>query len=150
MRLVLTLLLCWTIGTTTGCTPAPERPERTTWQNIEVPEPVQLSPVPLPVLPEISSETINGETRLVMSPDALVDLTAYKTASEANYEMLEATLTEAQALQAASESLIRAGRTEQELSIMRREMLEEERRAAFWERWMNRLLIVGLAVAAAL
>ena len=136
------------IGITAGCTSPPERVNQ--WDQIEIPTPTEVRPVPLPELPQITPVETPDGTLYVVTPDGIVSLTAYKAASEGNYEILEHTLAEQQALILASEGLVKAGKLEFTLSEMRAQALEEERRAAFWERWTNRVLIIGLAVAVAL
>lgn len=144
MRTWLTLLTVGASLCISGCasTPSPD-----TWGSIEIPGDPATQPVALPEWPQPIDFTENTVT---FDLDGAHRLESWRVAGTGNTEIAAANADQVDDLRDAARSLIAAGKAQRRVAELRREILEEERRAHLYEKvglWaMLVLVIAGAAV----
>lgn len=108
-------------------------------------EPVEVSD-PL-ILPDLCAIPLDG----VWPIECWKALDAYDIAASANYEIALANADALRKSDASYDALIEAGKLQQQLAVIRQEMLEQERQAHTRDNWFYRIVIVlgliGIGVA---
>lgn len=115
------------------------------WAGLEVSEeraarPLECGPFPLPL-----QATENG---FIYDPAGVRALDAYKACAETNQAVADAHAAQIDANRAGQAALIEAGQAQHRVVALQREIIEEERRARFWERLQYWFLIAVFGAAA--
>ena len=137
-------MTCLTFGTLSGC--ASQTVDLPDW---DIPEAAEEIQYPLS-LPELPSPASSSETHVTFTADDFARLASYAVTAGGNYD---AALANAEALErqsAAYNSLIEAGKLQRQLTQVRQEMLEQERRDHFVDNLWHRGIIVLIAIGVAL
>ncbi len=132
-----TLLL---VGLLTGCATAPDNP----WQNIETDSEAATRPVPLPGWPEpvaFDAETVTFDISGARRLDA------FREVAIGNQAIAEANADQVDELNESANALVEAGNAQHELTMIQREILNEERRRHAIEKVTLYLGIVALIFA---
>ncbi len=103
-------------------------------------------PLDLPLFPTFG-ESADG--LVTLTPAEGQELLIYQVAAEANTEIAWEHADQVADMRTAYNALSRAGQAEHEIAELRQTLLEEERRAHFWSRITDWILIgiLGIAVA---
>jgi len=132
------------IGLLSGC--ASTLVELPSW---DIPQATEQAQHPLPVAdrPKAASST---ETTITFDEAGIRALEAGHKTSETNYNIAEANATALEAQSRAYNSLIEAGKMQNEVARIRQELLDTERRDHFFDNWFYRGIIVLGLIAVAL
>jgi hypothetical protein len=88
-----------------------------------------------------------SEDDITYSADGVRALEAYRVCSETNQQIGAAHAEQVDDLRRGTAALVDAGKHQRAIAEMRREMLEEERRHALWERVQYWVVILAMAAA---
>jgi len=138
------LALGASLSLSSGCasTPAPDP-----WGDVEIPGDPATQPVALPEWPQPTDFT-EGTVTFDLAGAHVLEV--WRVAALGNTEIAAAHADQVDDLRDAARSLVEAGKAQRKVAELRREILEEERRAHLWEKtglWaMLVLVIAGAAV----
>jgi hypothetical protein len=116
---------------------------------IDEPPATATRPIPLPERPEIAQATIDGQAVGYLTRDGLLALTAYGVAADANTDLAELNAIQAEKIAAAYGELAAAYQRQREISAIREDLLNQERRGRFIDGLFYKAMI-GLGVVAAI
>jgi len=74
-------------------------------------------------------------------------LNEYDIIASANYDIAKANIEALGKTESAYDHLIEAGKLQQQLATIRKEMLDQERREHTWDNWFYRAVIAGILLA---
>jgi len=142
------ILLSLLLTVLAGCA-GQDRIEPPDWSIAELPASEITRPTQLPALCEVSVIQSDGIKYAAFSADCLKSLQAYEIIAEANTLIAESNADALQSTERGYNSLVEAGKMQQELSDYFREELADEKKKGFYDSMFYRALIaLGLIVVA--
>ena len=113
------------------------------WADLQVPRETAAEPVDLPIWPVPTETTADTATYTI---EQIRQLDAYHEASVANYAIAEHHASALNARYDREAALIEAGKAQHALTELQKQIAEEERRRAAWEK-IGLVVIAALAIA---